>query len=157
MPPPPLLDVLKRTQVHVNKALGGPEFPIHMTVAGGFACGMDEFEAICQEELADLPAISITLNGVETGETFHQSLFVAASVPASLKDLRRRICDRLPESKGAFYPHFSLYYGLASEDLKRAAMNDLPAFVGTYDCTSFALGAHNSETGEIYTERLLTT
>jgi len=155
MPPPQLEAALKAAHDHANSTLAGLKFPMHATVAGGFECDLEVFEGHCRDVLADVPPIAVELNGIELGKTFHQSLFVAASVSAALVDVRRRLYDRFPETAGAFDPHFSLYYGLADRDQKLSAMKALPAFKGGYECTRFAIGARNDETGDIYTQRMI--
>ena len=115
---------LTEIQNKVQSKLKGPEFKIHLTLAGPFneidQSSIDGMRIYCSQNYP----IEAEVIGYEYQKKFFQSIFIAVSQSKELNDLRNTMFEiNHQKPTQNFLPHISLVYG----DYKKAVKEDLIA------------------------------
>ena len=120
-------EYLKKIQNKVQRELRGPEFKIHLTLAGPFneinLSSIDGIRTYCSQN----SLIEVMLLKYDYQEKFFQSFFIAVSQSKELNDLRNamfKINHQKPSHP--YLPHISLAYGNYEKTAKENLMTSLP-------------------------------
>ena len=120
-------EYLKKIQNKVQRELRGPEFKIHLTLAGPFneinPSSIDGIRTYCSQN----SPIEVRLFKYDYQEKFFQSFFIAVSQSKELNDLRNamfKIYHQKPSHP--YLPHVSLAYGDYKKTTKENLITSLP-------------------------------
>ena len=120
-------EYLIEIQNKVQSKLRGPEFKIHLTLAGPFdqidQSSIDGIRIYCSQN----SPIELKLFKYDYQEKFFQSFFVAVSQSQEFNDLRNAMFKiNHQEPTQQFLPHISLAYGDYEKTVKENLITSLP-------------------------------
>ena len=118
---------LNQIQNKAQRDLRGPEFKIHLTLAGPFneinPSSIDGIRTYCSQNFP----IEVKLFKYDYQEKFFQSFFIAVSQSKELNDMRNlmfKINHQKPSHP--YLPHISLAYGNYEKEAKGNLITSLP-------------------------------
>ena len=120
-------EYLNQIQNKVQRELRGPEFKIHLTLAGPFneinPSSINGIRTYCSQN----SPIQVKLFKYDYQEKFFQSFFIAVSQSKELNDLRNSIF-KINHQKPShpYLPHISLAYGDYEKATKENLITSLP-------------------------------
>ena len=118
---------LNQIQKKVQKELRGPEFKIHLTLAGPFdqinQSSIDIIRTYCNQN----SSIEVKLFKYDYQEKFFKTFFIAVSQSKQLTDLRNAMFNINHQKPTYHYlPHISLAYGDYKKTAKENLITSLP-------------------------------
>ena len=121
-------EYLNQIQNKVQNEVKGPEFKIHLTLAGPFdeiiPSSIDEIRTYCNEN----SPIEIKLSKYDYQDRFFQSLFITVSQSEELNSLRTAMFKiNHQKSSHHYLPHISLTYGNYKKIVKENLIASLPS------------------------------
>ena len=110
---------------NINNELNGPKFDVHLTISGPFLYKEEIHTQIFESLSERFVKFNIQLNGIGLKNEFFQSLFINVVENETLKDLKNSIDHSFNIDKVEYFPHISLFYGIADIALKTKIINEL--------------------------------
>ena len=123
----------------IDGKLHGPNFPIHMTLAGEFNLDLTDMKAIEDNIGNNFSPFEVLFRGYGMKNYFFQAFYVAVNLNKELQTTRSKICNFLNIEDGEFMPHLSLYYGKEEEKKKQTLLSELPEIEGSFIAETFYL------------------
>ena len=120
-------DYLMKIQKTVQNKLRGPNFKIHLTLAGPFQniddSSVEGLKKYCDEH----PPIEVNTNSYGYKERFFHSLFISIDKSKELEDLRKAMFKINCQNRNKnLFPHISLSYGIYQPKIKDNLITSLP-------------------------------
>ncbi len=117
-----LVESLKKK---VNKKLLGPNFKAHLTLSGHINYNENDDRKTFQNLCNKFFKLKIKLSGIGYRESYFQSLFLVVENSHDLNFLKKAIDEKTGVASKEYFPHVSLFYGNANEDLKKNLCREL--------------------------------
>ena len=118
--------VLQAVLERLAREYTGPTFLPHVTLLGGIVGSESEIVSRSRELAAQIAPFAVHLDGVDSGESYFQSVFATASPTPELLAVREAAQQAFPEAPVEPYrPHLSLLYGDLSAEIKRTVVEGL--------------------------------
>lgn len=96
----------------LSEKQSSPKFHPHVTLASLPQCISLEEITTCLLDAIPVEPIMINFRGVQTGQTYFQSVFIAIEATQTILDLHKHVHGTLGvQPKTPQFPHLSLYYG----------------------------------------------
>ena len=117
-----LVESLKKK---VNKKLLGPNFKAHLTLSGPINYNENDDRKTFQNLCNSFSKLKLKLSGIGYKENYFQSLFLVVENTDELNSLKKSIDAETGVASREYFPHISLFYGSANEDLKKNLCKEL--------------------------------
>ena len=109
----------------VNEKLLGPDFDVHLTLSGPINNNRNHVEKILKDLFRRFSKLKLKLSGIGYKENYFQSLFFVVENSDELNSLKKTIDEKAGFASKEYFPHISLFYGSANEDLKKNLCREL--------------------------------
>ena len=117
--------LVESQKTKVNEKLSGPDFEVHLTLSGP----INYNESDDRENFLNLSKrfskLKLKLSGIGYEENYFQSLFLVVENTDELNSLKKAIDEKTGFASKEYFPHISLFYGSANEDLKKNLCREL--------------------------------
>ncbi|MFL2780149.1 MAG: hypothetical protein ACJ0HI_03740 [Gammaproteobacteria bacterium] len=117
-----LVESLKKK---VNEKLLGPDFDVHLTLSGPVNYNESHDRKTFLNLSKRFSKLKLKLSGIGFKENYFQSLFLVVENSDELNSLKKSIDTETGVAFKEYFPHVSLFYGSANEDLKKNLCRDL--------------------------------
>ena len=117
-----LVESLKKK---VNEKLLGPDFDVHLTLSGPINYNESHDRKTFLNLSKRFSKLKLKLSGIGYKENYFQSLFLVVENSDELNSLKKSIDVETGVASKEYFPHVSLFYGSANEDLKKNLCRDL--------------------------------
>ena len=117
-----LVEPLKKK---VNEKLSGPDFDVHLTLSGPISYNESHDRKTFLNLSKRFSKLKLKLSGIGYKENYFQSLFLVVENSDELNSLKKSIDAETEVASREYFPHVSLFYGSANEDLKKNLCRDL--------------------------------
>ena len=117
--------LIRSLKKKVNEKLFGPDFDVHLTLSGPINYNENHDEKVLQNLSRRFSKLKIKLNGIGYKESYFQSLFLVVENSDELNSLKKAIDEKTGFASKEYFPHISLFYGSANEDLKKNLCREL--------------------------------
>ena len=112
------MNIISNIKKIVNSKLKGPDFQIHVTLAGPLLKHDEATNLVLKNLCSKTKNFKINLQRYELTEEKYKSLFIKINKSKELLNLRLNLEQKLKIDNSNYYPHISLYYGLV-ENIKK--------------------------------------
>lgn len=117
-----LIESLKKK---VNEKLLGPDFDAHLTLSGPINYNESHDRKNFLNLSKRFSKLKLKLSGIGYKENYFQSLFFVVENSDELNSLKKSIDEKTGFPSKEYFPHISLFYGNANEDLKKNLCREL--------------------------------
>ena len=117
--------LIRSLKKKVNEKLLGPNFSVHLTLSGPINYNENNDRKTFQNLCNSFSKLKIKLNGIGYKENYFQSLFLVVENLDELNSLKKSIDAETGVASKEYFPHVSLFYGSANEDLKKNLCKEL--------------------------------
>ena len=117
-----LVESLKKK---VNEKLLGPNFNVHLTLSGPVNYNESHDRKTFLNLSKRFSKLKLKLSGIGFKENYFQSLFLVVENSDELNSLKKSIDAETGVASREYFPHVSLFYGSANEDLKKNLCKEL--------------------------------
>tara|TARA_X000000950_G_scaffold187984_1_gene227352 strand:- start:419 stop:934 length:516 start_codon:yes stop_codon:yes gene_type:complete len=117
-----LVESLKKK---VNEKLLGPNFNVHLTLSGPVNYNESHDRKTFLNLGKRFSKLKLKLSGIGFKENYFQSLFLVVENSDELNSLKKSIDAETGVASREYFPHISLFYGSANEDLKKNLCKEL--------------------------------
>lgn len=117
-----LVESLKKK---VNEKLLGPNFNVHLTLSGPVNYNESHDRKTFLNLSKRFSKLKLKLSGIGFKENYFQSLFLVVENSDELNSLKKSIDAETGVASREYFPHISLFYGSANEDLKKNLCKEL--------------------------------
>ena len=121
--------ICKKLQNEVQKLIKSPKFKNHLTISGPYQ-GIDlAFQNALSSLAKSINPFEINVDSYGFKSEYFESFFLKVENSFFLRTLKNQIDNtlRLKGKKNRFFPHISLAYGEASDELKAKCITSLPS------------------------------
>tara|TARA_B100000242_G_scaffold273105_1_gene226509 strand:+ start:2842 stop:3396 length:555 start_codon:yes stop_codon:yes gene_type:complete len=121
--------ICKKLQNEVQKLIKSPDFKNHLTISGPYPSIDLAFQNALSSLSESINLFEINLVSYGFKSEYFESFFLKVENTVFLRDLKNQIDNilRLKGKKNRFFPHISLAYGEASDEVKARCINSLPS------------------------------
>ena len=118
-------DTIDSLYKEINKKLNGPNFDIHLTIAGPFNYDEDLQKETFEERSSNFNEINLQLKGIDETDEFFRSIFITIAENKNLNDLKYYIDKNFHIDALEYFPHISLFYGIEETATKNEIIKNL--------------------------------
>jgi 2'-5' RNA ligase len=121
-----LRDILTQQIVHLAEQFHGPVFPPHVTLLGPIERVEAEVIQLAQALAAETHPFTLTLGDWGREPVFFRSLYARIEDSVPLQSCHDRAKELFTRENEPFYaPHLSIFYGLPSDEERRALIQEI--------------------------------
>ena len=117
--------LVESQKTKVNEKLSGPDFDVHLTLSGPINYNESEDKENFSNLSKRFSKLKLKLSGIGYKENYFQSLFLVVENTDELNSLKKSIDEKAGFASKVYFPHISLFYGSANEDLKKNLCREL--------------------------------
>lgn len=117
--------LVESQKTKVNEKLSGPDFEVHLTLSGPINYNESDDRENFMNLSESFSKLKLKLSGIGYKENYFQSLFLVVENTDELNSLKKAIDEKTGFASKEYFPHISLFYGSANEDLKKNLCREL--------------------------------
>ena len=117
--------LIRSLKKKVNEKLLGSNFNVHLTLSGPINYNENNDRKTFQNLCNSFSKLKLKLSGIGYKENYFQSLFLVVENTDELNSLKKSIDAETGVASREYFPHISLFYGSANEDLKKNLCKEL--------------------------------
>ena len=117
--------LVESQKTKVNEKLSGPDFDVHLTLSGPINYNESDDRENFMNLSESFSKLKLKLSGIGYKENYFQSLFLVVENTDELNSLKKAIDEKTGFASKEYFPHISLFYGSANEDLKKNLCREL--------------------------------
>ncbi len=117
--------LVESQKTKVNEKLSGPDFDVHLTLSGPINYNESDDRKNFLNLSKRFSKLKLKLSGIGYKENYFQSLFFVVENSDELNSLKKSIDEKAGFASKEYFPHISLFYGSANEDLKKNLCREL--------------------------------
>ena len=117
--------LVESQKTKVNEKLSGPDFEVHLTLSGPINYNESDDRENFMNLSERFSKLKLKLSGIGYKENYFQSLFLVVENTDELNSLKKAIDEKTGFASKEYFPHISLFYGSANEDLKKNLCREL--------------------------------